>query len=129
MRCELGVWAGRTSGAVSTAAQKVTSRRPLAMKPGRRVASPRSTTRAPAGMARLEPASRIFEPSTMMTAFAIVASDRPSNIRAAFKTVTAGGAAGAGAWPSAADDRPAVTRETAKILFMFPPLPRKPISL
>ncbi len=61
----------------------------------------------------------------MMTALATVASDRPSNIRAAFKTVTAGGAAGAGAWPSAADDSPAVTSAAARSPFMFPPPPRK----
>src|SRR6266540_7007933 len=71
------------------------------MNPARRVASPRSTTVAPAGTARFEPISLIFDPSTTITAPATVASERPSNILAALRTVTAG----AGDWAPSAQDR------------------------
>src|SRR5688572_31797587 len=58
------------------------------MNPGRRVASPRSTTRAPAGTCRLEPTALIFPPSTITTASRIVESPLPENSRAALSATT-----------------------------------------
>src|SRR6266487_5743223 len=62
------------------------------MKPGRSVASPRSMTRAPAGVAESEPTASMREPVTTTTAGEETVSPRPSNIRAAFRTTVSGSA-------------------------------------
>src|SRR5262245_61230883 len=78
------------------------------MKPGRSVASPRSTTFAPGGTGRPLPTALIVAPSTTTTAFAVVESPLPSKSRAARRTVTSGG--GAGVWaPTAGAARQAAT--------------------
>src|SRR5437764_1930126 len=59
------------------------------MNPGERVASPRSMTCAPCGMAMPLPASTILSPSTTTTALVISALPLPSNIRAAFRAIVA----------------------------------------
>src|SRR6185295_2310869 len=72
------------------------------MKPGSSVASPRSMTRAPAGMGSPDPAAVIVPPVTTTTAFGTVESPRPSNMRAALRTTTSAPAgAGDGAWAPA----------------------------
>src|ERR1700693_6129738 len=96
------------------------------MNPARSVASPRSTTVAPAGTARFEPASLIFDPSTTITALATVTSERPLNMRAALRTVTGG----AGDSAPSADDRSNPISATAarlicRILSSRPPIDRR----
>src|SRR5712692_10170543 len=91
------------------------------MNPGRRVASPRSTTVAPAGTGRPEPTSLIFVPSITTTALARVRSERPSNIRAALTTVVAAGVGtGAAGWAAAvtAVQRAMAIARTDRLMFL-----------
>src|SRR4051812_32678897 len=76
------------------------------MNPGDSVASPRSTTWAPCGIARLLPASTILSPWTITTPFVTSAFDLPSNRRAALRTIVGAG--------SAATAIPAQNTETAE---------------
>src|SRR4051812_34964067 len=61
------------------------------MKPGESVASPRSMTCAPWGIARLLPASTILSPWTITTPFVTRVFDLPSNRRAAFSAIVGAG--------------------------------------
>src|SRR5437867_283273 len=73
----------------------------LSMRPGRQVARPRSTTRAPAGTARPAPTSLMRSASTITTAFSIGAARLPSIRRPHRSTVTPAGAAAPAAWNGA----------------------------
>src|SRR5271169_738376 len=82
------------------------------MKPGRSVASPRSTTVAPAGTGIPRPIALIFEPSTTITPSGVAASPRPSKSRFARRTVTESGGASAAATGPASRTRATATRAT-----------------
>src|SRR5438093_4774615 len=72
----------------------------LSMRPGRQVARPRSTTRAPGGAERPAPTSLIRSPSTITTASSTGAACLPSMSRPQRRTVIPGGASAA-AWNGA----------------------------
>src|SRR6188474_2580089 len=92
------------------------------MKPGRRVALPRSITRAPAGTGRPEPAALILPPSTTTTALATVESARPSNIRAALSTTTSDAVGdGDGVWAPAEAAAPASKTGSRPLRISSPP--------